>query len=116
MNNEPRWGIEFDKCRPTTDIRSATDLVHAIEQSFSYPQDGFSIRWVGGHVRIPYAYGLSDLVEDLLPFLTAMQAPSGRYAFSIAPSEPDAVDADWRVSWDGARVEVDADWRATSAD
>ena len=110
------WGIDFDRPKPGIVGVSALDIVHAIDQCFAYPADGFTIKWLGGRVRIPYTYGLSDLFEDLLPFLTAMLEVNGSYVITISPSEPDGVDADWAVVWEGGEVTIRADWRATSSE
>lgn len=112
-NSNDDWNLLFDRPAAEPQVRSATDLGQAIERSFKYPSEGISIIWRGETIRVPYAYGVSDILDDVLEMLEALSASQGEgYHVAFSSDEPGGVDADWILSWEDDALSIDADWRS----
>lgn len=109
--NTKDWILSFDCPAAMRPPQSAVDVAQAIERTFAFPDHGISMQWSGHEITVPYAYGVSDILEDVLGMLEALDTETGEYAFAFTTNEPDGLDADWRLHWDGDRLTVDADWR-----
>jgi len=106
------WDLNF-KLPARTSPESATDLSQAIDRTFEFPDDAVVITWNAVEFSIPLAYGLSDILDDVLQMLDGLLPASGtghRVAFS--PNEPDGLDTDWALSWDDDVLAIEADWRS----
>jgi hypothetical protein len=107
-----QWALDFD--RPAAahgKVQNALDMSQAIEYLFPNPDAGTTLRWGSREIKIKYAYGVSDILGDVLNMLEALEDEEGEYFFGFTMNEPDGLDADWRLNWKGDRLIVEADWR-----
>ncbi|MCE3607542.1 hypothetical protein LXA47_28640 [Massilia sp. P8910] len=94
----------------TPDRLSICDFSVALEKAFSYPNDFFIIEWNGIGLKMPFSYCLSDVLEDVLDIIEElMKAEMGEYYTGFSPNE--VFDCDWKLDWNGDRLEISADWR-----
>ncbi len=110
-NLSANWKIEFDTPEVINrGVYSANDMSHALEKLFSYPNEGFVIVWNNTQISIPYCYGLSDILEDVLDMIEALlDEDNEEYVLGFTTNE--ILDADWFLSWKGDLLEIEAEWR-----
>lgn len=107
------WEMRFDQPQAgAPKAEAATDLAQAIDWMFEYPKDGLSVIWCGREVRIPYVYGLSDILDDLLEMLEALMSNNGTCKVAFTADDPDGLDADWTLCWENDSLVIDAEWRS----
>ncbi|MCC6554663.1 MAG: hypothetical protein IT372_16920 [Polyangiaceae bacterium] len=109
--NKKEWQLSFDRAAGQNQPDVATDVCQALERIFEYPGDAVSMLWAGRQIRIPYVYGISDILGDVIGMMEALGTETGEYTFGFTTNEPDALDADWSLRWCGDTLVIDADWR-----
>lgn len=115
MNIEGGWSLVFDRSIPATHVKSALDLGQALDRIFTSRDDGISITWYKGRIRIPYAYGVSDILDDVIHMLEALSAAQGSdYQVAFSPNDPGGLDADLALTWKYDVLTIDAHWRTAA--
>lgn len=111
-----RWQLEFDKPDLVSrSIDEANDVSHALEKIFVYPHEGVVINWGKIRIPIPYCYGVSDTLEDILDMLDVLMAEkTGEYLMAFSTNE--ILDADWLLSWSGDDLRIHPEWRKAPID
>ena len=102
------WRLEFDRAELPPEETSST-LAEAINRRFH--TRGVTIFWDGVSICIPYAYSLSDSLDDLVETLVALIDDEGDHWFSFNWEGPGTLDADWHLQWRGDELTIDAEWR-----
>ncbi|MFB9240825.1 hypothetical protein IV454_26680 [Massilia antarctica] len=92
------------------DCLQVYDFSAAIDKTFSYHTDFFTIKWNGVGLKFPFTYCLSDILDNLLDIIEELiRLESGEYYTGFLHEEE--FDCDWQLNWNCDDLEIRADWR-----
>ena len=116
MNLEQtEWALDFDRAVAKPSTHRAACFGASIDSAFVFPEDGVTLIWQQRSVRIPYAYGVSDIIDDLLDMLEALHGTHANdeywVSFRPSPEDADGLEVDCCLSWENDELTIVADWR-----
>lgn len=98
-------------CPAVRKCESAADMADAVGEIYSSEAEDAILIWNLVPVRLPYAYGLAALIDDLVPLLEEIQRPE--FSETEVFWGSDTFSAEWGMVRDGDSLRIQARWHST---